>query len=154
MKDRIRKIMEAQGMQPASFADFLDINRQTMTATLSRNKTASISIVMPILEKIPDINPDWLLFGKEPMYKNEKTILVSSPHSSSQPSLFENIDVNTPDIPKQVKYAQDLALKTPQKEEKSAINQIDIPIEKEDKKIDKIVIFFSDKTFTTLIPEE
>lgn len=146
MKDRVKKIMEKEGLNPASFADMLDINRQTMIATLSRNKTASINIVMAIFEKFPDINSDWLLFGKGPMYKGEKHYL--------QPSLFENTEIIAPEETRNNKYAKESEHKVPETKEQTVHIEKDIITKTEEKKIDKIVIFYTDKTFITLTPEE
>jgi Bacteriophage CI repressor helix-turn-helix domain. len=154
MKDRIKKIMDQEGLTPFAFADVLDINRQTLTATLSRNKTASINIVMAILEKYPDINTDWLLFGKGSIYKGDKTYLQPQP-SSVQPSLFdENTEINPTPIQQKNEYREESIVKPIEKEEQNLVVQRDIPIKIEGKEIDKIMVFYSDKTFITLVPEE
>ena len=148
MKERILKIMDNEGMSLTTFADFLDINQQTMIATLKRNKTVSSVIITAILDKFPNINSDWLLRGKEPMYTGDRTFL------KAQPSLFENTDVNAPDITKRKEYAPDLVVKAMEKELKKTDYQPDISQKKEDKKVEKIIIFYTDKTFVTLTPEE
>jgi len=147
MKDRIKKIMDQESLNPATFADLLNINRQTMIASLGRNKTISIHIITAILEKIPDINSDWLLFGKGPIYKGERAYL--------QPTLFdENTGINPDKEQAKDKYAKDSIVQPIEKGEQIVSIQRDIPPKIEDKKIDKIMIFYTDKTFITLIPEE
>ncbi|MDL2323391.1 helix-turn-helix domain containing protein [Bacteroidales bacterium OttesenSCG-928-A17] len=160
MKDRIKKIMEREGLNPASFADILDINRQTMIATLNRNKIASINIVMAVLEKFPDINSDWLLFGKGPMTKGGKVVIQSSlfedEDSTIEPeeTYLENTEKIPTVEPKKYEYPQDSPLDMVKSEDQAVYNQINIPQKNTNRKIDKIVVFYDDKTFMTLIPEE
>ena len=146
MKDRIKKIMEKEGFNPASFADYLGINRQTMNATLGRNKTASINIVYAILEKYEDLNSDWLLLGKGPMYKGEKAFL--------QPDLFENIPVNAAKPADISEYSPKNIVQERKKDTQKIVNKIDNIAQKTSTKIEKIIIFYTDKTFETLIPEK
>lgn len=146
MIDRIKKIMNKEGFNPATFADFLGINRQTMNATLSRNKTASINVVLVILEKYEEINSDWLLFGKGPMYRGEKAFL--------QPDLFANTPEIQPDPQLEQKQAPNFVVEKPEKATQTIEKKEITPYKIVDKKIDKIVIFYTDKTFVTLTPEE
>lgn len=137
--------MDKENFNPASFADFLGINRQTMNATLSRNKTASINIVMAILEKYEDISSDWLLFGKGSMYKGGKAYL--------QPDLFENLEPEPSPAAKVSEYSHKSVLEEAKNTVKPIEKQI-VEVQKIiDKKIDKIIIFYTDKTFVTLKPE-
>lgn len=138
--------MNKEGFNPATFADFLGINRQTMNATLSRNKTASINVVLVILEKYEEINSDWLLFGKGPMYRGEKAFL--------QPDLFANTPEIQPDPQLEQKQAPNFVVEKPEKATQTIEKKEITPYKIVDKKIDKIVIFYTDKTFVTLTPEE
>ena len=139
--------MDQESLNPAAFADLLNINRQTMIASLGRNKTTSLPIVLAILEKIPDINSEWLLFGRGPIYKGERAYL--------QPSLFDdNTGINPTNEPEKDKYATESIVQPLEKGEQIISIQKDIPLKIENKKIDKIMVFYTDKTFTTLVPEE
>jgi DNA-binding XRE family transcriptional regulator len=153
MVDRIKKIMEESGWTPSTFADFIGINRATMSQTLVRNQQASIKVVLQILDKYPQINPEWLLLGKEPMYKGEKPSLepVLKPKN-----LFDSDDIpdNHPKSPATPKNSKETIDKQEEILPKIAKTQSFAGELSISENIDKIVIFFKNKTYITLKPEE
>jgi len=140
--------MDKSGMTPSTFADYININRTTISHILSgRNKKPSIDVVMQILEKYPEINSDWLIFGKGPMNKSEKPVLEMK-------NLFDNETVNPPKNTNVSKHVKDTMEKQGDVLPKSTKNQTLIGEMSMTENIDKIVIFFKNKTYITLKPEE
>ena len=82
MKDRIRQIMESQHMTQQVFADFIGTTPATLSGIFNDRTRPTINIVESIKKKIPDINTDWLLFGKGDMYQQASTL----PSDLVQPS--------------------------------------------------------------------
>jgi hypothetical protein len=156
MKERIEKIMQKEGFNPVTFANHLGINKNTLIAALGRNKTISMVIVNKVRQNFPEINPDWLMGDECPMYRREKVYI--QPERSfvqgKQSDLFENAKINTYEKPKGNESLQEPIIKVVRKEEQIIDNQTSILHKAEEKKIEKIVVFYTDKTFTTLIPEE
>jgi hypothetical protein len=156
MRDRIEKIITESGMNPSTFADFIGINRATMIQTLKRNNQVSTNVIIPILAKYPRINSDWLLLGKEPMYKDEKTIIVNHPANTAKKELNifdENYTSFATTTPKQ-EYPKETSNKKDELIPKQTKPQAIMPDLSLSENIDKIVIFFKNKTFVTLKPEE
>ena len=148
MKDRIKKVMENEGFGSDinGFADTININRQTMNTNLGRNKEVSISIVQAILDKFDSINAEWLLRGRGPMRKGEKTYL--------EPSLFDDEEeINLHRIPEIQEYAQENILQEGKKMPKQLKNKEVTSEFINPKKIDKITIFYTDNTFINFTPE-
>ena len=140
--------MDKSGMTPSTFADYININRTTISHILSgRNKKPSIDVVMQILEKYPEINSDWLIFGKEPMNKSEKPVLEVK-------GLFDNEPVNPPKNTNVSKHAKETMEKREEILPKATKNQTFIGEMSMTENIDKIVIFFKNKTFLQLKPED
>ena len=147
MKDRIKKIMENEGFGSDinNFADTININRQTMNTNLGRNKEVSLNIIQAILNKFDSINAEWLLRGKGPMRKGEKTYL--------EPFLFDEEEIKPQEDTEQQKYAQENILQEVKKESKQ-VNNKEVTTEFiSPKKIDKITIFYTDNTFINFTPE-
>jgi len=147
MKDRIKKIMENEGFGSDinNFADIININRQTMNTNLGRNKEVSLNIIQAILNKFDSINAEWLLRGKGPMRKGEKTYL--------EPFLFDEEEIKPQEDTEQQKYAQENILQEVKKESKQ-VNNKEVTTEFiSPKKIDKITIFYTDNTFINFTPE-
>ncbi len=145
MLTRIQKIMDAKELSVSTFADEIGVKRPTMTHTMTGRNNPSLDIISKILERFQDVNSDWLLFGKGSMYKT---------HSSIQPGLFDQLE-NSGFAEEQnanLKKEQEQSVKL------SAISfEEEKPLKKSkesDKKISKILIFFSDNTFETFLPED
>ncbi|MDD2346131.1 MAG: helix-turn-helix transcriptional regulator, partial [Bacteroidales bacterium] len=71
MLERINKIIEEKQMSTTQFADYINIQRPTMSHIISGRNNPSLDIVMKILTAFPDIDSDWLMFGDGKMYKDE-----------------------------------------------------------------------------------
>ncbi len=145
MLTRIQKIMDEKQLSISAFADEIGVKRPTMTHTMTGRNNPSLDIISKILERYNEINADWLLFGKGSMYKN---------YTPTQAGLFdqlENVKSNSEED-SILKNEQEHSLKIPPvifEEEKYSKKT-----NANEKKISKILIFFSDNTFETFIPED
>lgn len=68
MKDRIRKIMDSQGMSQQAFASFIDMSPATLSSIFNGRTKPTLNMVEAVKRKFPDISTDWLMFGKGDMY--------------------------------------------------------------------------------------
>ncbi len=146
MTDRIVEIIKQEGITPSAFADNIGISRASMNHILNGRNNPSLDVVTRILTKYPEINSDWLLSGKLPKYKMEKSIL--------QPDLFTEIPVETPKVPEEKKYVKEIGVKAPEKAVDLPLNQEIKVVQTTSKKIDKIMIFYSDNTFESFSPDK
>ncbi len=142
---KIRFLVEYKNITSSAFADYIDIQRSSISHILSGRNKPSIDIIRKILRAYPDINPNWLLFD------DEEQMLLASP--DFKPDLDENNSPSTLDNSTE-EEAND--------EEQENVNPIEetettilesepsIPMSalasKKDKKIERIIIFYSDKT--------
>jgi len=146
MIDRIKKVIEKENMTPSAFADEIGITRGAMNHVLKGRNNPSLDMLLKIVKKYERINLDWLMLGTPPMYKGEKATL--------EPDLFSEIPINPPINTVKPKYSQEIIDKPAEIPVKNIENEVVIPKISTSKNIDKIVIFFKDKTFLTLLPEE
>ena len=63
MRERIKLIIEREGMSQSQFADFIEVNRPTLSHILAGRNNPSMEVVMKIHQKFPKINVLWLLDG-------------------------------------------------------------------------------------------
>jgi len=155
MRERIEQIMKEKGLQqPSSFADKIDVSRGTISHILNGRMINGVRVyndpsndtIKKILKAFPDISSSWFRDGEGLMYNNqriiqkdlfgEKTSVESSGKSQAQEEPLKN----------EVKQAENIV-------EQTIIQEIKLP-NIPTKKIDKLMIFFSDKTFMTFIAEE
>jgi transcriptional regulator with XRE-family HTH domain len=159
MVDRIRKIMEKEGLNFALFADKIDVSRGTITHVLSGRNKPSLDVIQKILETFPNINSDWLLIGKNPMYRHENVFL-----QPQQESILFDDETNVPKPPKKEVNAykepkvSEYSPKSIDKEPVLSLQSAKIKevtdVISSNRKIDKIIIFYDDKTFLSFSPEE
>ncbi|MBQ7824049.1 MAG: helix-turn-helix transcriptional regulator [Bacteroidaceae bacterium] len=144
MKDRIASIMTQKGLTPTQFADMIGIQRSTLSHILNGRNKASTDIVYKIHDKMPDISINWLLFGEGEMYINKSHY--------SQPSIFDEIVMNSPIGHADNEYRKEMNSKEDKKDEKTSDDEetnSQKNIEIRYKKITKIMVFYSDNTFDT-----
>lgn len=72
MIERIKKIIEYLDISQSEFAKNLDIQRSSISHILNKRNKPSLDFIMKVLDHYPEINPDWLLFGKDKMLKEAK----------------------------------------------------------------------------------
>nr|WP_314603918.1 helix-turn-helix transcriptional regulator [uncultured Capnocytophaga sp.] len=114
---RIQKIMNYYSLTASALADQLGVLRSSISHLLSERNKPSLDFVLKIINKYPEIDLYWLLYGKGTFPKEE----VKNPKES---------------IPNEIIFPPSL-------EEKSYVKQEVL----EEKEIQKIVFFYKDKTF-------
>ena len=157
MKEQLNKLMEAEGLTPARFADEIGVQRSSISHILSGRNKPSYDFISKILSRFSGINAEWLITGKGSMIKSEdkgdQAILKQS-------SIFENKE------PKTTQYKEINPNRNPDANEKtkSLINQKQ---ETEDSaktrnkgmftnvnNVKYILVFYNDGSFEQFIPRE
>ena len=164
MKDRIRQIMESQHMTQQVFADFIGLAPATLSSIYNERTRPTLSVVEAIKKKIPNISTDWLMFGSGDMY------VASSASPAPSESLFpaEEGGVNggqivqnpmldferpqspTPQQGPQAPYSFNSVKSTPSNIERTEVKIIDKP----QRKVKEIRVFYDDQTWETFVPEK
>lgn len=162
MNDRIREIISALKLSDGEFADMVGIKRSTLSHCLSGRNDVSKEIIVKIHNALPNISINWLMFG-------EGESGLSSTHeetSDINTGLFKTLS-NIPAADRQMpEYSKENDFKLPFETIKSADNKpinattepvlsaVEPEAEKPaGRKIDKIIIFYTDNTFETFTPD-
>lgn len=153
MRDRIRLIMESEHLTPSAFADRLQLGRAVVSHILNGRNNPSLDVVTRILSKMNYINPDWLISGNGDMYKTDSGKTHTSQNStlsnSSQQDLFAQTTISLPSALQEDEYLKESEVKQPKNEIENNVNQQIIYQKTPDRKIAKIIIYYSDNTFET-----
>jgi len=152
MIDQIKLILKEKGMQSSTFADKIQVSRGTVSHILNGRNNPNKDTIEKILKAFPDISREWFWTGEGSMYVRERFIKSTS---TLEPDLFdEKIAVGSSVKSSENEYKQKVEDKTTEIKANPPIIQ-DINLSNNiSKKIDRIIIFFSDKTFMTFISEE
>lgn len=157
MKERIRIIMDNEQLTPSAFADMLDIGRAVMSHILNGRNNPSLDVVTRILSKLPYVNPDWLLTGTGDMYKSDvkHTPLIDDyqvqnyTSSSPQADLFSQSSMNPEERAGNMEYRKENVVETTENIIHEPVKQEVIYQKAPDRKVIKIIIYYSDNTFET-----
>ena len=88
MKDRIKRLMESQHMTQQTFADFIGISSASLSSIFNGRTKPTLNTVEAIKGKFPTISLDWLMYGSEPMFKDETVeIKNENPITTLPPNL-------------------------------------------------------------------
>ena len=143
MRDRILKIMEREGLTPSKFAESIGIQRSAMSHIISGRNNPSLDVLLKILERFT--YSDWLLFGKGEMIRE---------HVLTEPNLFTNMLENRPNVQVVAENRKEIGVEIPVNIQKQPVVEQVICQEKPSKNVSKIMIFYSDNTFDTFVPEK
>ncbi|MGC9332251.1 MAG: helix-turn-helix domain-containing protein [Bacteroidales bacterium] len=146
MKDRILRIIEAEELTAAKFAQEIGVQPSSISHIVSGRNKASVDLITKILRRFPGISTDWLMLGKGEMYKSDM---------NKEPAAFGKISGSAPDLfnqpPKQQTH-------NPQSADQQYFDHKSRPEPASDKThydkaVEKILVFYADKTFSTYFPE-
>jgi len=146
MKDRIQAFLQNENKSYAQFAEEIGVQPSGISHILSGRNNPSLDFVIKMLHRYPALAAEWLLFGRGPMYR-----IVS------QPTLFDvempfspsggDDGAGSPDLPDEASDAPDGS--------RTAVGG-EIPLREgirdSTKHLTRIVMFYSDKTFTEYKP--
>lgn len=144
MKERIIKIMECERMGQAQFASAIGIQRAAMSHIISGRNNPSLDVMTKILHRYPQINPDWLLLGKGEMLRDNTPAMEPA----------DNIAKNPPQIQVLPEGHQELPFQESRKELANSEKTWAVSVEKPSKTVSKIMVFYSDNTYDTFVPEK
>ena len=165
---RINEIMQKKMMNATQFSEAIGIRRAAMShITMGRNNP-SADVLTKILERFTDINPGWLMTGIGKMQKSTEMyseVLFNESHFQKNLHDTEKINekifqTNTSDGNRENENKHSIEKHTIETEnlsdESKKIIEKEVIIYKErpSKTIDKLLIFYSDRTFETFVPEK
>lgn len=145
MKDRIQQIIDREGITPSRFAEIIGIQRSAMSHILSGRNNPSLDVLTKVLQKFDYINTDWLLFGKGNMLKSER--------SNQNTALLDESAISQPSVQSDFEYQNLKELRQADATPQSIVKERIVLKETPQKIVSKILIFYSDNTYDTFVPE-
>lgn len=91
MKDRIILLIKAKNLTAAQFAEIIGVQKSSISHIISGRNNASLDFIQKILVSFPDVNMEWLMLGKGPLFKVSEGVfnnLNDTPlHAQIMPSM-------------------------------------------------------------------
>lgn len=201
MIERINQILKVRSLTSRQFAEEIGIQPSGMSHILSGRNRPSLDFIIKVINRYPDINISWLVFGTGDMFTNVN-LPKNQPSIDNNPTLFPELsqpmveDINN--LPQQQSDVENNGEKQVINAEKTmsdtnlnatdsfngdnlseerlaktdesglsaqsndktvASSNVDLAsnnksLASNSKTIDRIVVFYSDRTFVEYIPEE
>src|SRR5574344_218547 len=151
MKDRIREIMESQHMTQQTFANFIQTSPASLSSIFNSRTKPTLNIVEAIRSKIPNININWLLFGEGKMYMDNSS--VSQPESHGEGEAVLDFGIDSPEETQQPNLSS-IPLQPVRNNRQEPIKTEIKYIDKPQRKITEIRVYFDDLTYESFEPKK
>ncbi|MEI7490904.1 MAG: helix-turn-helix transcriptional regulator [Bacteroidota bacterium] len=182
MIERLLELMRIKNLTSSQLADAIKVQRSGISHFVSGRNKPSMEFVLKILAYFPEVNPDWLLFGKEPVFRkpvelfNEVSLQeTKNEHGSGtrdeisknlQPSLLQGLfpgqeNLDRPSLDNISETSDDQIIKreiSRKKEVKSPKRDTTLEEQSGEGAVkegtaERIVIFYKNRTFREYYPE-
>ena len=177
MKDRIKLLMEDRHLTQQNFAQLLEISPAQLSGIYNGRTKPTLNIVDAIHRKFPQVRTEWLLYGIAPMYINMSSKEDGSVVSDTAQPEIEGMTFNFADD----KNRHDTSASSPSvsnirhttgsqmrqgslfdQPQQRGMNEISSSrtnenvkyIDKHQRKITEIRIFYDDQTWETFVPKK
>lgn len=142
MKERIQYLISQNKMTAAQFADHVGIQRSTLSHILNGRNKPGVDIIMKIHEAYPDVSVNWLMFGEGDMKPETDEFVSGSGSEEKQTATPGNEDTeNVAHVSGMVNESRGTY--------KTRVIPYSAHDEKPFRKIQKIMVFYTDNTFET-----
>lgn len=150
MKDRILAFLQNENKSYAQFADEIGVQPSGISHILSGRNNPSLDFVIKMLHRYPSLSADWLLFGKGSMYRyiSQPTLFDDSapaPITEGEMPVHEH-EFHMDNIPPETENFSQRQENTQQSSPEEVRNDSGA------RKTERIIIFYTDKTFTEYKP--
>ena len=146
MKERLLKIITSEGLTPSLLADELGVQRSGISHILSGRNYPSFDFLQKLLARFPKLNAEWFILGEGSMYKSS---VASLPDLFAQPAPV----AKTTDSPIITEKSQNLSSGEEHQQKQPELKPEILASTEQKKIIEKMVVLYTDKTFTTYYPE-
>ena len=157
MKERLIELMQMLNCSPTQFANAIGVQRATLQHILNGRNEPSLKIIMAIHEGFPQVDLEWLLYGKGNAFgetsapnrnmEHDYPLFPGIENSVFQPNTRENSGFSNL---KEVKPAAPMRKKPNNKDVSDKMN---LSTDSSQKKIKEVVIFFEDGTYQNFLPD-
>ncbi len=156
MKTRIKTLIDKNRLNAVQFANEIGIAPSSLHHIVSGRNNPSLEVLLKILERYPQLNAEWLIQGKGQMYKPivQGTLFDMSPTASHTERNNPSLNVLESNKPEEhahrhtISDSHELKISSkpvePRTEDKNELT---------DRKPEKVIIFYSDKTFEIYQPK-
>ncbi len=151
MNTRLQKFLAAENITQSQFADTIGVARAGVSHVLAGRNKPGYDFMASTMENFPNLNIEWLMFGKGKMYKEQRPTLFDpvpqtntvNNHEEEVIDIFPTYEDEKPKINLEDKSNSEVY---------TDIEALDKPLQlsTNQRKVSKVIILFDDGTYQTL----
>lgn len=155
MKDRIRQIMESQHMSQQTFANFIGMSAASLSSIFNNRTKPTLNTVEAIKSKMPRLSTDWLMFGRGSMFIDDTPTTDPSPAEDTDMGSEHVTDFGggMPDL-----FGGNQTGASVQQSVHRHVESVIRPevkyVERPQRQITEIRVYFDDLTYETFVPKK
>lgn len=150
-RDRIKLIIETEGVTQVAFAETTGINTSTLNHVLTGRNNPSVDVISKILAAYPQYESDWLLHGSGPMWTEAYS--EQQVKSTSIPLFSDSDEDGSGSTPSPVAApVPNSGVRRGKVEERTREATQTTTERNSSKRVQKVIIYYDDNTFETLYP--
>ncbi|WP_338877119.1 helix-turn-helix transcriptional regulator [Spirosoma sp. SC4-14] len=159
INDKIKQILIDKNLTPSYFADEIGVQRSSISHILSGRNRPSFDIIQKIIRRFPELGYEWIMEEESSPATAQPT---GSSYPSSRPSTRSTVEKPDPFTPR-ISYAttqpigarsqrNEIPPSAPLASTASAVPLEDSATATAEKKVERILIFYSDGSFREFLP--
>jgi len=153
-KERIEKVMQMENMNSAVFAAAINIQGSTLSHILNGRNNPSLTVLQSILNRFPNISPEWLIMGQGSIERSSKQSQMPSLFPVEDESVSKSVSLDHKNVEKndsnfstiQQKFAVAAEISAQPLQELPQAPQI-FQVEQNQRSVRKIIVYYTDNTF-------
>ncbi len=157
MKERLIELMQMLNCSPTQFANAIGVQRATLQHILNGRNEPSLKIIMAVHEGFPQVDLEWLLYGKGNAFgetsapsqnpEHDYPLFPGIENSVFQPNIRDNSGFSN------LKKEKPVASMRKNPNNKYVSDKTSLSSDSCQKKIKEVVIFFEDGTYQNFSPD-
>lgn len=140
MNTRLKQFLAAENISQAQFADSINVVRASVSHVLSGRNNPSFDFIKAMMQQYPNLNIDWLMFGKGRMYKDQAR------PEQVEDLLFSDLDIEDDLRTTSPAPVEEKIIPVETSTELNTLTQVAQTIVNQ-RKVSKILILFDDGTY-------
>ena len=161
MKDRINQFLQNEHLTPAEFADQIGVQRSSVSHVLNGRNNPSASFIQKMISAFPKLNTRWLLLGEGQMTISANNgvggnLFSASTEPGIAPKQPEKAVMQETKIvePNHVQINEPMSVRSEEQMKYGSEKPVQDIWDDGPGEIERIVVFYSDKTFKAYKPSK
>lgn len=157
INDKIKQILIDKNLTPSYFADEIGVQRSSISHILSGRNRPSFDIIQKIIRRFPELGYEWIMEEDAQPQNQFGQLNYSAPRTNAQPSSINRRDQSAPYMAANIRGQRNEIPPVPQ--QLSAVSSTELlettdstPAAMTQRKIEKILIFYTDGSFREYNP--